>query len=1150
MALDFELMEKLKKYEDRYIQEIEDNDITILRDITFNEEDYNKLRSLLRSFIKTRRMKVLKEKFPLTLSIFIVWSVIKHYSDGEMWKPFFKELNIKYNPAKSRIFGDIFLDAIEKYQLLSVRDHGGKKYLSPILMHGYISNTYSVKLFDRLNRIYEIILDREVDLGKIDELWDTMFPDETNLSTSKQIESTLNLEIEDIKRQLKELNSKGYNLDFTRSDMELLQAEVDDIKENIRQLEIDSRNTKNELEDLYSIYALTDDILLRSDKMGTYITDPTAIDTNKYINESFDSLFSTLEESIPEKEAELQKIKDKILKSNNQLQIKNGKLVENKTKVTILGGGTLENGWYALDDYKKLVDLLDKKQVELKKISKSLELDSNNGQTSFSQIYTASLFHLRESDPVIFKTFIIENLEMMDRYFRYKTIDMENKLAEQFLKWYKSPSIKNENQNGGANRLAAVTEKRDNKANKKSSKIRTHKIKRMDKLSEPYLQLEPDKRSISILVPEQTFNIGYKIDIEPLIDIKYLDGTKDRITLQDHYRGEDTIIYEQRVNVIKAIDNLEFSWINIRNHFEYQFDSVLIFDQDGNKKENGLLENGLYYILISDCWDITNGEIINKYNASIEGYRIIEAALNETSLEFQNRITKEDFVVRGSKYNNIAVLDLNIVEGVSLDGLEVINGKLPTLAYNYIIVDHDNLKLKVKVDGTTILSKSLATCCEQDEMRENVFLVDLNSLIRSKYYYPVNVDISIIDKRNTKVLHLQYSWLTNTTLKYSGNNVVIKYPEGARIKHPNVSISNYKAYIPMENCPYEEIEVYYDRYGIKVFRVEVPHLSLRIVDTEGNNIELGMEFLKEELNSLKKYQLIVESTSKITRYIKISNSDETLDISIPLKKGSIRIDMDTIIDFLCTDDQDILSVRWVGLNSHGNSIDILKVFKEWIIQDIEIYQEEVEEEYILEVNYKENYRYSGSKYIKFLNEGNIVFVKEIKEDNPYYYIKRDSIESKKIRIEIYRVNESVVRSGLFGKSSPKEVLAGYKDIKLISKLEEIMKLQKHGLKLKSFSYEGELYMLEDPLFLEGIEKSRSFNYSEEPVYKGIVRSSLSVSEVLFYLDIENRQIPLLLDTYRDGAQYDLDTGEVFWDLRESKNVIAPIDDFDYEIREE
>jgi hypothetical protein len=148
------------------------------------------------------------------------------------------------------------------------------------------------------------------------------------------------------------------------------------------------------------------------------------------------------------------------------------------------------------------------------------------------------------------------------------------------------------------------------------------------------------------------------------------------------------------------------------------------------------------------------------------------------------------------------------------------------------------------------------------------------------------------------------------------------------------------------------------------------------------------------------------------------------------------------------------------------------------------------------------------------------------------------------------VNESVVRSGLFGKSSPKEVLAGYKDIKLISKLEEIMKLQKHGLKLKSFSYEGELYMLEDPLFLEGIEKSRSFNYSEEPVYKGIVRSSLSVSEVLFYLDIENRQIPLLLDTYRDGAQYDLDTGEVFWDLRESKNVIAPIDDFDYEIREE
>jgi len=1150
MTLDFEIMEKLKIYEDKFIQEIEENDISILRDIDFNQEDYDELKSLFKNLIKMKNVKMLKKKFPLALSMFIVWCVIKHYKDGEIWKPIFKELNVKYSPAKTSIFGDIFLDTIEKHKLLNVRDYGVKKYLSPILMHGYISNSYSVKFFDRLNRIYEIILDREIDLGKIDELWDTMFPDDTSLTTYKQVESALSLEIEKIDKQLKELNSKGYDLNFSRIDMELLEVEVNDIKEQIMQLEIDRVNTKDEIEILYQIHGMTDEILLRSYKIGTYTTDTTAIDISQYIYKSFDSLLSIIKESIPEKEAELQRIKNNILKSNNELKINNGKLVENKKKIAILGGGNLKNGWDALNEYTELIELLSLKQAELKRISKSLELNDNSGHTSFSHIYTASLFHLRESDPVIFKSFIIENLKMMDRYFRYKTIDMDNTLADQFLKWYRSPKIKNENVNESTNRISEVTEKPTSIADAKSFRTRTQKLMRMDKLTEPYLQLEPDKRSLSMVVPEHVFDISYKVDVSPSIDIKYMDGTKEHIILQDRYRREETIIYEERIIVNKAIANLEFCWINIRNHFEYRFDSILIFDQVGNKKEHNLLENGLYYLLISDSWDITNGEIINRYDSSIEGYWVIEAELNETSLVFKNRITEEDFVVRGSKYNNIDVLDLNLVEGVSLDGLEVINGKLPKLAYNNNIIDHDNLLLKIEVDGTTILSKSLVNCCEQDDIRENVFLVDLNSFVKSKYGYPVKIDIIIIGKENTRVVHLQYSWLTNTTLKYSGNNIVLKYPKGARVKHPNVSISNYKAYIPIEKYPYEEIEVYYDKCGIKVFKVEVPRLTLKIADSDGNNIELGEEILKEELNDLKRYQLIVESTSEITRYIKIFNSDDTLDLSIPLKKGTIRIDIDTIIDFLCTEDEDTLSIRWVGLSSHGNSIDILKVFKEWNVQDIEIYQEEVEDEYILEISYKENFRFSGNKYIRFINEDKDIFVKEIKEDNPYYYIKRDSIKSKNIKIEIYRLNENVRKSRLFGSSSHKMHLAGDKDIMLISRLEEVMKLKKYGIRLKSFSYDGDLYNLEVPLVLDGIEKSKPLNYSDEPVYKGRVKSSISESDVLFYLDIENRQIPLLLDTFRDGAQYDLETGEVFWDLRESRNVIAPIEDFDYEIREE
>ena len=67
------------------------------------------------------------------------------------------------------------------------------------------------------------------------------------------------------------------------------------------------------------------------------------------------------------------------------------------------------------------------------------------------------------------------------------------------------------------------------------------------------------------------------------------------------------------------------------------------------------------------------------------------------------------------------------------------------------------------------------------------------------------------------------------------------------------------------------------------------------------------------------------------------------------------------------------------------------------------------------------------------------------------------------------------------------------------------------------------------------------------MFEGEINIGESKHEVIFYIDTERKRLPLLLDIDRDGAQYDNVTKEVFWDVRKGKNIIAPIEDFTYEI---
>ena len=153
-------MEALYVYENKYKEELIENHIQILRDIKISKSELNDISKHINILFRTNNMKSLKYKFPITLSLFLVWCTVYEYKDGDMWSNIFEKLNIVGTTFKRNFFGNIFLDTINSYNLIEVKEGEGKKFLSPILMHGYISNHYAYDLFNYLNKIYSMFWKR------------------------------------------------------------------------------------------------------------------------------------------------------------------------------------------------------------------------------------------------------------------------------------------------------------------------------------------------------------------------------------------------------------------------------------------------------------------------------------------------------------------------------------------------------------------------------------------------------------------------------------------------------------------------------------------------------------------------------------------------------------------------------------------------------------------------------------------------------------------------------------------------------------------------------------------------------------------------------------------------------------------------------
>lgn len=160
-------------------------------------------------------------------------------------------------------------------------------------------------------------------------------------------------------------------------------------------------------------------------------------------------------------------------------------------------------------------------------------------------------------------------------------------------------------------------------------------------------------------------------------------------------------------------------------------------------------------------------------------------------------------------------------------------------------------------------------------------------------------------------------------------------------------------------------------------------------------------------------------------------------------------------------------------------------------------------------------------------------------------INKEESQASQLIFEIYYLESS---EDIFG-TEEKEVICWKHEVKRMLKKALIQEVLKQGLVLQAFSYEQERYTLKDCYSIEQITMEPK-HFEEEELYKGIINGKESSTEVYFYLEIETQKLPFLIDADSDGVQYHPVTSELFWENRSDREIMAPLDDLEYQIKKE
>jgi len=1141
------LLDKLYRYEKDFCDELENKEIKLLRDIKISKEKLKEITNHISKLFKSNEYKVLEEKFPVTTSLFLVWSAVYDYKDRDFWGMIFDNLNISRKLKYQNYLGDIFLKTIRKYNLLSVDSNDGKKYLSPILMHGYISNYYVGDFFDYLNKVYTKLLKYDVSEDSIERIWSYIFEDEIN-------NEKLDKEIKVLEKAISELKEEKTEYSVPEDMLYIDRMSIENQEKHINELIAKIVEEEKNLDDFNTSLIRLDQAIKYIDELHIHLENLKNFKSYIINNYDFSEIIDSFIEfkNIISGKIDLLNTKrinstKNIKRMKNELTIKQDKVKSLKMNIIVLGKGSLEDGWYEIERIREINQKLDKLSKLLDNKRELCELSRDIQNTSLKQILTSSLNHLYKEDKIYFKDFIIDTFQMMDAVFKEEETDTSHPLYDIFCEWHKSYKTKTviSGQTPNANK---VDKDKENESIDEKDIYRRRVV--LQSFIKPKIELDIFTYRLVLNVPKQSFENEIDIDVKP----KYLmadgRGNETEIPINTCFQGNTLYIEEIKIPIKNSTgQSFLFKYYNLRESYSINLDSIMIFDAKGKLISNNKLNNGLYYIVCDNSWDTDFSGILFIYPDVIEGYNLYQIHLNENKAIFKNKLNNSKVEYIGSDFSGIHLEGLNIVEGITIDGVKVSTGSFPDLIIGLRDIDTTS-KLKIYLNDGLILDQMLEDMMGTEIVKKSEFLETVNLqkvLGRNNWALTSKVKILLEGKNGEEIFYEEFWNLLKTKFIFEKECLLIKMPSGSRVQYKGIVKNSREYSIMLDSEKDEEFSIYYNRIGWVRFKVEVPRFDVTFRDRDGNIVEIPENLLVSELDILKDLYVTWETRSSIPKMIYLYDKEKIFESILYLKNGKVSANLYSYYDILNSiGDKTSLCFNWAGINRKSNEKSIINIHKQWKVSSIECYQTEEDDEFIIEISFHSNFKKENGKFLRVINDDTPLFEKEIMDDQLIIYIKKSELKSSIIDIEVGYTEEI---DDFFDKKTV-EVIAGKKELKLISKINQLDLIMKNGIIATGFKYRGKYERFKTPFTIGNIKKTEPINFIDEELYTGQAIIGNIYNQVIFYINLEKNIMPFLLDLDGDGAQYDPIIGEVFWETRHGKNIMGPIDDITFEIREE
>lgn len=178
-------------------------EISLLGEIPLSVEEVDKLGTFIKEQISDdirKGTKFLKTETPTCVACFLVWKGILDYRGGDYWSAVKDSVDLS-DPNWQGKWGKIFIDFLESNRLPSFDIKGAHHYVTPLLMHGMIPNSYLNEYFEKI--IYPMVgkLTDPTDLKEISSLLGTQREDNEAIKTIEE-------EIEKLQDNKKQISSR------------------------------------------------------------------------------------------------------------------------------------------------------------------------------------------------------------------------------------------------------------------------------------------------------------------------------------------------------------------------------------------------------------------------------------------------------------------------------------------------------------------------------------------------------------------------------------------------------------------------------------------------------------------------------------------------------------------------------------------------------------------------------------------------------------------------------------------------------------------------------------------------------------------------------------------------------------------------------